>query len=223
MAPRRLLVQALAAWQASGRGVEAQLAAIGGVDALRAIESGARPFDVVVLASDAIDKLDSLGCLAQGTTIGVASARVAMAVKTGAPKADMSSEGGVRQAVLAAERIGYSTGPSGAAILRLFEAWGIDRQLRGRLVQARPGTPVGSLVASGEATLGFQQLSELIRVDGIDVVGVLPPEIEIRTTFSGAVARTSALKEEAKALLAFIASGACDGVRRAEGLDPVTA
>lgn len=221
MTPRRLLEAALSEWNGSARGVPGELKSVGGVDAARTVEAGTEPCDAVVLGSKAIGRLEQAGCIVPGTAIGLALARVAVAVKAGAPKPDLAGVRGVRQAVLAAERIGYSTGPSGTAMLRLFEAWGVDQQLRGRLVQARPGVPVGTLVATGKATLGFQQLSELIHVEGIDVVGTLPPEIEIRTVFSGAVVRTSRVVDAARAFLAFVASDACDAARRAEGLEPV--
>mgnify|MGYP003349762506 FL=1 len=92
----------------------------------------------------------------------------------------------VRQAVLAAPSISYSTGPSGTYLTHLFERWGIADQVRDRMVQAPPGVPVGSLVAKGDVALGFQQLSELLPMSGIDVVGELPPDIKYVTTFCAA-------------------------------------
>ena len=98
----------------------------------------------------------------------------------------------MRDAVLAARRIGYSTGPSGRHLARLLERWGIASAIGPRLVEAPPGVPVGTLVARGDVDLGLQQLSELMHVPGVDVVGVLPPEIQEVTVFAGAVCARSA-------------------------------
>src|SRR6516162_2474440 len=133
---------------------------VGGVDAARRVQAG-EAFDFVVLATDAIDKLTSSGRVDADSRINLARSGVAVAVKAGAPRPDISNESAVRQAVLAARSIGYSTGPSGVYLARLFERWGIAEAIAPRLVQAPPGVPVGSLIARGEVELGFQQLSEL--------------------------------------------------------------
>src|SRR6185436_20764627 len=126
-------------------------------------------------------------------------------------------------AVLAARSIGTSTGPSGVALAKLFERWGISEQIRDRIVTPPPGVAVGGLVARGEVELGFQQLSELARLGGIDVLGPLPPEIQIVTTFSAAVAAASRRPEAARALLAFMSSPAAAGAKRFYGMEPADA
>jgi molybdate transport system substrate-binding protein len=145
---------------------------------------------------------------------------VAVAVRAGTPHPDLRSEETVRRAVLAAPTIGYSTGPSGVALQKLFERWGITGQVRERTVQAPPGVPVGSFVAEGKVALGFQQLSELIFLKGIDVVGPLPPAIQITTTFSGAIVAGSSNAEAVRRLLAFMASPDADETKRRQGMDP---
>jgi molybdate transport system substrate-binding protein len=122
--------------------------------------------------------------------------------------------------VLAAPAVGYSTGPSGVALVKLFERWGIAQELQGRLVQAQPGIPVGALVARGEVALGFQQLSELIHLEGITVLGPMPAAIPINTTFSGALCRTSSQGEAVRAMLAFMASPDAEAAKRRNGMEP---
>ena len=126
----------------------------------------------------------------------------------------------LKKAVSGAKSIGYSTGPSGVHLTSLFERWGIAADIKDRIVQARPGVPVGSLVAKGEVELGFQQLSELIHLSGVDILGPLPASAQIITTFSAGVAAASTQADAARALSAFLASPAADAAKRSNGMDP---
>jgi molybdate transport system substrate-binding protein len=215
MATRQVLGELASAWQAQsacGLAIES----VGGVDAARRVQSG-EPFDVVFLASDAIDKLIATGHLVD-ERVDLVRSGVAVAVRAGAPRCDLSSEAAVRQAVLEASSIGYSTGPSGTALLRLFERWGIAAEVARRTVQAPPGVPVGTLVARGEVALGFQQASELMDLPGIDVLGPLPEPIQITTVFSGALCAASRQAEAVRGLLAFLASPDTAEVKRRHGM-----
>lgn len=197
----------------------AVLESAGGVDVARRVGAGER-CDVVVLAGEAIDALIADKRIVAGSRTDVARSGIAVAVPAGAPRPDIASEAAVRDAVLAARSVGLSTGPSGTHLLRLVERWGMAEALRGRLVQAPPGTPVGALVARGEVALGFQQLAELVDVPGIDVLGLLPDAIQRETTFAGGVAAASPQPDHARALLAFLAAPQADEAKRRHGMAP---
>ena len=217
MATKSLLADLSAAYtQRSGQAVAIE--SVGGVDAAKRVAAG-DAFDVVVLAADAIDKLLAAGRVVPGSKTDLVRSPVAVAVKAGAPRPDLSSEEAVKRAVLAAPTLGYSTGPSGVALGKLFERWGIAEQIAPRIVLAPPGVPVGSLVARGDVALGFQQLSELMHLDGIAVVGPLPDEIQIVTTFSAGICTGSTRAEAARALLAFMASPEVDPIKQRSGME----
>lgn len=218
MATRQLLAELVAAYfDRSGQAIAME--SVGGVDAARRVQAG-EAFDVVILASDAMAKLIGAGHLRADSLTDLVHSGVAVAVRAGAPTPDISSEDAVRLAVLAAPTLSYSTGPSGVALARLFERWGIADQIKPRIVTAPPGVPVGSLVAKGEVGLGFQQFSELIHVDGITIVGPLPSAIQITTTFSAAMTSGCKRAAEVRALLDFMASPEAAAVKRRQGMEP---
>lgn len=218
MATRQVLAELLSLY-AQRSGVRVAIESVGGVDAAKRVQAG-EAFEVVMLASDAIDKLIAAGHAVAGTKVDLVHSGVAVAVRAGAPVPDIGSEDAVRRAVLAAPTIGYSTGPSGVQLGKLFERWGIAEQVAAKLVQAKPGVPVGTLVAQGEVALGFQQLSELLHVDGITLVGPLPPAIQIVTTFSAARCTTSTQADAVRALFDFLTSSDAADAKRRHGMEP---
>ena len=214
----RLVLGELTADYAQRTGVAVHIESVGGVDAARRVAAG-EAFDVVVLASDAIDKLIASGHLLTGSRVDMVRSQVAVAVREDALRPDISTETALKCAVLAARSISLSTGPSGVQLAKLFERWGIADEIAPRMVQAPPGVPVGSLVASGDVELGFQQLSELMHLDGIAVLGGLPQAVQIVTTFSGGVCATSRQPEVVRALLAALADIKTAGTKRRHGMD----
>jgi len=219
MATKPLLADLVALYKSQAPDVQIEVESVGGVDAAKRVEAG-EAFDGVVLASNAIDKLIAGGHVLAGSRADLVHSGVAVAVPAGAPVPDISTEAALKAAILAAPTLGYSTGPSGVQLAKQFETWGIADEIAPRIVQAKPGVPVGSLVAKGEVALGFQQLSEMLGVQGITIVGGLPKAVEIITTFSGSVAARCQQHEAMRALLAFWQSGACDALKRQHGMDP---
>lgn len=218
MATRQVLAELADAYHRQG-GPEVAFESVGGVDAAKRVQAGER-FDVVVLAADAIDKLVAAGKVVAGSAADLVHSGVAIAVRAGAPRPDVGSEDALRRAVLAARTIGYSTGPSGVALTALFERWGIADAIKPRTVQAPAGVPVGTLVARGEVELGFQQLSELLHVDGIDLLGAMPPGLEIVTRFTAGACTASDQPEAVAALIAFMRSPAAAEAKRRHGMAP---
>lgn len=217
MATRELLMALADEYQrASGRQVVTEAA--GGVDVAKRIEAGEKA-DVVVLSANAIDKLITAGKLLAGSRLDLVRSGVSVAVRAGAPKPEIASEEAVKRAVLAARSVSYSTGPSGVYLEKLFERWGILESIRARIVVPRPGVPVGSLIASGEVELGFQQLSELMSLTGVEVVGPLPPPIQTITVFSGGLGVRSEDPSAARALLGYLGSPVTAAFKQRHGMD----
>ncbi len=218
MATRALLADLARAWRQQG-GASVEFESVGGVDAARRVAAG-EAFDVVVLAAEAIAKLEAAGAVVARSKVDLVRSAVAVAVRAGAARPDIGTEAALRQTLLGAVSIGYSTGPSGTALLQLFERWGLAERLRERCVQAPPGRPVGVLVAGGEVEIGFQQLSELMHLDGIDVLGPMPEGTQIVTTFSAGLCATSKQADSVRELMRYLQSGDADAAKRRHGMAP---
>ncbi len=219
MASREVLAEGIALYrERSPKRIEAEAA--GGVDVARRVSAG-EVVDVVVLASDAIDKLIAGGSLADAGRVNLMTSGIAAAVRTGTPHPDMADEASLRKAVLGAASVSYSTGPSGTYLEALFARWGILAAIRDRVIVPPPGVPVARLVAAGGAALGFQQLSELLNAPDVDVVGELPTAIQHTTTFAAAIARTCADRAAANDFLSFMASPQADALKQRHGMAAV--
>ncbi len=173
--------------------------------------------DIVILSAKALDELSRVGKIAG--CFELARSGVGVAVKAGASKPDIRSGEAVKQAVLAAKSIVYSTGPSGVYLKGLFERMGIAEAIAHKVKQVQ-GEPAGAPVARGECEIGFQQVCELLPVPGIDLVGPLPPDIQEITTFSAGLHAQAPEPEAARALIAFLKSPAAAPVIRGKGMDP---
>ncbi len=120
--------------------------------------------------------------------------------------------------MLAADSVCYSSGPSGVYLARVLERWAVPK---GKIMQTPPGTPVGDVLARGEAQIGFQQLSELLPIAGIDIVGPLPPDLQLVTVFSGGLHRAAKEPAAATEWMKFIKSPAAAPVIRKKGMEPI--
>jgi molybdate transport system substrate-binding protein len=190
-----------------------------GVEAAKLVRAG-EPTDVVVLASKVMKSLEAEGHVAKDSIRDFARSEIAIAIPGGSLRPSVGSEQAVRQAILDARRVCYSTGPSGDHLRALCEKWGVADSVLTRALVAPPGVPVASLVARGDADLGFQQLSELMGQPGIEIAGALPPEIQAVTVFSAGVCSKSVEPEAAHVLVAYLASAESGDVKRRYGMDP---
>jgi molybdate transport system substrate-binding protein len=219
MATRRVLAELAQRYEAAIGGAVA-IEAIGGVDAAKRVRAG-EPFDLVILADDVIGKLEAEGHVLQKSGVGFVRSAMALAVRAGAPRPNLSDAGAVRAAIAAARSIGYSTGPSGTHLVEVLKGWNLDPAGDApRFVQARPGVPVAALVARGEAEIGVQQLSEFLGEPGIDIVGLAPAPVQSVTTFSIGIGARSARVEEARALIAFLNAPEAAETKRRFGMEP---
>ena len=221
MATKAILADLTQAYAAQ-TGVSVHIESLGGVDAAKRVQAG-EAFDMVLLASDAIDRLIASGHVQTGSRSDWVRSPVAVAVQAGAAKPDLSNEAAVKAAVLASPTLSYSTGPSGVYLEKLFARWGIADDVKARIVVPPPGTPVGTLVAQGRAALGFQQLSELMALPGIDVLGTLPADIAFITTFSSGIpsviASDAARVAAVQSFFQFLASADVEDIKRKQGMD----
>lgn len=180
------------------------------------------PADVVILARGALDKLVAAGQVQKGTEVDLGLSKIAVAVKDGAPIPDISSAEGVRSALLKAKSVAWSDSASGVYIqTSMLNKLGIASRVlpKGQMI---PATPVGEIVASGAAEIGFQQLSELKPVKGIRIVGLLPDSLQKVTAFSAGIVAYSPNQTQARALIDFLASPRSHATIINAGLEPAS-
>jgi molybdate transport system substrate-binding protein len=179
------------------------------------------PIDVVIMVGYALDDLIKQGKVVADSRVDVARSGIGIVVRAGATKPDISSVDALKRTLLAAKSIAYSDSASGVYVsTELFQHLGIANQVaaKSRMI---PAEPVGAVVARGEAEIGFQQISKLKPIAGIDLVGPLPPEVQKITTFSAGIVVGAREPGAAKALISFLASPAAAGAIRESGLDPM--
>jgi molybdate transport system substrate-binding protein len=177
--------------------------------------------DVVVMVGSALGELVKSGRVVANSQVDLARSPIGVVVRKGARKPDIGSVEALRRVLLEAKSIAYSDSASGVYVsTELFRRLGIAEQVRAK-ARMIPAEPVAQVVARGEAELGFQQVSEILPVPGAELVGPLPAELQKITIFSAGVVAGSKVAQEAKALIAFLASSDAASVIARSGLEPI--
>lgn len=177
--------------------------------------------DVVILARESLDRLVAQGLVLKGSEVDLVRSRIGVAVRSGAPSPKISTVKALRRTLLHAKSIAYSDSASGVYVSgELFKRLGVAEQVAGKATMI-PGAPVGETIARGEAELGFQQISELLPVQGIKIVGPIPEAVQKVTVFSAGVAATSKSPDQAKQLIAYLSSPAARAAIEQSGLEQI--
>ena len=180
---------------------------------------GGEIVDMMIMSAAALDEIIRAGLVAPEDRFDLATCGIGVAVRAGAPIPDVSSAEALKGAVMAAKSVVYSTGPSGVYLAGLFERMGIGDAVKAKL-KVSQGEPAGAIVARGEAEIGFQQMSELLPVSGIDLIGPLPPEIQEITTFSAGIHVRAPQADAARELARFFKSPEAAPVIKRKGMEP---
>lgn len=198
-------------------GIAVRFESAGGVEIARRVREGVEA-DVLVLAEGALAALEREGRVLRGTVRPLWISEVVAAVPEGAPVPRLGSESALVTALLSARNVAYSTGPSGSSLVELLRRLKVMDELQDRLVQAPPGVPAGSLLSSGRADLAFQQRSELMDLPGVTVVGPLPGDSAILSTFGGGVLSSSIQTSRALAVLDLLGSDTASRIAGSRGM-----
>jgi molybdate transport system substrate-binding protein len=191
----------------------------GTLDANKRLAAG-ESYDLLIMSAPSIEEHIKGGKVAAGSRTDLAKSGVGVGVKAGAAKPDVSTTEALKKTLLAAKSIGYSTGPSGVYMIGLFERLGIADAVKPKLKQTPTGVFVGSIIASGEAEIGFQQVSELSHFAGIDYVGPLPADLQHFTMFSSGITAGAKEADAAKALVKYLTSPEAASAFKKRGMEP---
>jgi molybdate transport system substrate-binding protein len=179
------------------------------------------PADVLIMVGYALGDLVKNGKVIADSRVDLVNSLIGVAVKAGAPKPDISSADAVKRALLAAKSVAYSDSASGVYVsTEMFAKLGIADEMKNK-ARKIPATPVGEIVAHGDAEIGFQQISELKPVAGIDIIGPLPSELQKATVFSAGIATASKEPAAGRALIKFLASPEARAEIVNSGMEPI--
>ena len=189
------------------------------VDLMKRLKAG-EVTDLVISTAGNIEELTRVGVLKRESWVDLAKSGVGVAVRAGTAKPDISTAEALKQTLLAAKSISYSTGPSGVYMIQLIERMGITDALKPKVKQVK-GEPIGAVVARADADIGFQQISELLPVQGIDIVGPLPAEVQEITVFRAGVHIKARAPDLANTFARYVAAPAAGAVLKQTGLVPI--
>jgi molybdate transport system substrate-binding protein len=204
--------------QASGHTVATTWA---GTTAIMQRMAAGERYDLVMISSTELDELIRQGRIVAGSRVDLARSGIGVAVRAGAARPDIGSAEALKRALLAAKTVGYTSGPSGVYMAGLTERMGIADEVKAKHRGVPSGGTIGTIVATGEAEIGFQQVSELVHIPGIDYIGPLPAEVQCTTTFSCGLQTGAPQPEAAKALVAHLTTAAAKDVIGKHGLENV--
>jgi molybdate transport system substrate-binding protein len=191
----------------------------GTVDIMKRMAAGGDQHDLIVISSTELEELIKQGKIMPGTRVDLAKSGIGVAVRAGAPKPDIGSVEALKRTLLAAKSVGYTSGPSGVYMAGLIERMGIAEAVKAKFRSVPSGGTIGTIVASGDCEIGFQQISELVHIKGTDYVGPLPAEIQRVTVFTSGVQTGAANAEAARALQQFLVTPAAIATMRRHGLE----
>ena len=190
----------------------------GTVDIMKRMAAG-EVFDLVISSSGSIGELSKQNKIVAGSGVNLAKTGIGIGVRKGAAKPDVGTAEAFKRALLNAKSIGLSTGPSGVYLEKLFERLGVADAVKPKIRQIPSGGTVAPLVASGQAEIGFQQISEIAHAEGIDYVGPLPPDLQLISVFTAGVYTGAPHPDEARALVTFLTTPAGIAVMKKHGLE----
>ena len=202
--------------QATGHKVTTTWA--GTTDIMKRMAAG-ESHDLIVISSAELDELVRQGKVLAGSRVDLAKSGIGVAVRAGAPRPNISTGEALKATLLAARTVGYTSGPSGVYMAQLIERMGIADKVKGKHRGVPSGGTIGTIVASGEAEIGFQQVSELVHIQGIDYIGPLPPDVQKVTVFSSGIHVSAQNVEAAKALVKYLTANDAHAAYRAAGLE----
>ncbi len=172
-----------------------------------------------MISSTELDELIRQGKIVSGSRVDLAKSGIGIAVRAGAPQARRQLADALKKALLAAKTVGYTSGPSGVYMGSLVERMGIAAEVKAKFRSVPSGGTIGTIVASGDCEIGFQQVSELVHIPGIDYIGPLPAEVQRVTMFSCGLQTGAPQPDAAKALVAFLTTAAARAVMQKHGLE----
>ena len=181
---------------------------------------GGETFDLLIASADVVAANAKDGKIAEASRTDIARTGVGMAVRAGAPRPDIGSREAVKQTLLAAKTVAYSTGSSGAYVQRLFETLGIADAMKSKSLRTASGVRVSEYIVKGDADLGLQQVSELVHEGGIEYLGPLPPDIQNFTTYAAGVSNAAHDAQAARAFETFLIAPAAASAYRGNGMEP---